>query len=58
MILLPPEIIKTDFKNIDLNDQLIKKIYRLITFSRHHTDDNLLDYYLNSIHTLQELLVN
>jgi len=57
MILLPPEIIKTDYKNIGLIEQEIKAIYRLIIFSRHHTDDDLLDYYLNSIHTLQELLV-
>ena len=56
MIVLPPETIKIDLETIRLIESETKAIYRLIIFSRQHTDDDLLNNYLNSVHKLQELL--
>lgn len=56
MELLPIKEIKINQVKIDKIDHLVKSIYRLIIYSRHHLDDDLLDTYLASIHKLQELL--
>ncbi|MBB6003735.1 Fic family protein [Arcicella rosea] len=56
MELLPIEIIKINQKKIDEIDNIIKSIYRLIIYSRHHLDDDLLDIYLAGMHNLQELV--
>jgi Fic family protein len=56
MELLPVEEIKTNQTKINKIDYLVKSIYRLIIYSRHHLDDDLLDTYLTSVHELQELL--
>lgn len=56
MELLPIEIIKINQNKIDKIDRIIKSIYRLIIYSRHHLDDDLLDIYLTGIHNLQELV--
>jgi Fic family protein len=56
MELLPVEIIKTNQNKINKIDHLVKSIYRLIIYSRHHLDDDLLDTYLTSVQELQELL--
>lgn len=56
MELLPLEIIKINQNKIDKIDRIIKSIYRLIIYSRHHLDDDLLDIYLTGIHNLQELV--
>lgn len=41
---------------IDEIDYYAKSIYRLIIYSRHHLDDDLLDIYLEGVSGLQELL--
>jgi len=56
MILLPVEKIEVNLAKIRDIDDVIKSIYRLIIYSRHHLDDDLLDTYLGSIHDLQELV--
>lgn len=56
MELLPFEEIKINQTKIDKIDHLVKSIYRLIIYSRHHLDDDLLDAYLESVQELQELL--
>jgi Fic family protein len=56
MILLPIDIIDVDQKTIREIDEVIKSIYRLIIYSRHHSDDDLLDTYLGSIHNLRQLV--
>ncbi|NNE66636.1 MAG: hypothetical protein HKN33_08715 [Pyrinomonadaceae bacterium] len=56
MELLPVELIEVDQSKIDRINSVTKSIYRLVTFSRHHLDDDVLNAYLNSIHNLQELL--
>ena len=53
MELLPVEEIKVNQTKINKIDHLLKSIYRLIIYSRHHLDDDLLDTYLTSV---QELL--
>jgi Fic family protein len=54
--LIPIEIIKANQQKLDEIDHYVKSIYRLIIYSRHHTDDDLLDCYLNGIHTLTDQL--
>jgi len=56
MELLSVEIIKTNQNKIDEINSIMKSIYRLILYSRHHDDDDLLDIYLTGIHNLKELL--
>jgi len=56
MELLPIEEIKVNQNKINKIDHLVKSIYRLIIYSRHHIDDDLLDTYLTSVQELQELL--
>ncbi len=56
MELLPVEIIQINQKKIDEIDNIIKSIYRLIIYSRHHLDDDLLDIYLDGVNNLKELL--
>lgn len=56
MELLSVEIIQINQKKIDEIDSIIKSIYRLIIYSRHHLDDDLLDIYLDGVNNLKELL--
>jgi Fic family protein len=56
MELLPVETVWVNQAKIDRINSITKSIYRLITFSRHHLDDDVLDAYLNSIHDLKQLL--
>ena len=56
MELLPVEIIQINQKKIVEIDKLIKSIYRLIIYSRHHLDDDLLDIYLEGMQNLKELV--
>ncbi len=56
MILLPIEILEVNQEKIREIDEVIKSIYRLIIYSRHHSDDDLLDTYLGSIHNLRQLV--
>lgn len=56
MELLPINELKINQAKIDKIDHLVKSIYRLIIYSRHHLDDDLLDTYLTSVQELQELL--
>jgi len=56
MDLLPIEEIKINQTKINKIGHLVKSIYRLIIYSRHHLDDDLLDTYLTNIQELQELL--
>jgi Fic family protein len=56
MILLPIESIRSNQLIIDEIDEVIKSIYRLIIYSRHHQDDDLLDTYLGSIKNLRQLV--
>jgi len=56
MELLPIEIIRINQKKITEIDNIIKSIYRLIIYSRHHLDDDLLDIYLTGMHNLKELV--
>ena len=49
MELLPIEIIKINQKKITEIDKIINLIYRLIIYSRHHLDDDLLDIYLDGV---------
>jgi Fic family protein len=56
MELLPVKIIQINQKKIDEIDGLIKKIYRLIMFSRIHYDDDLLDAYVAGLNDLKTLL--
>lgn len=56
MELLPVEIIQINKNKIVEIETIIKSIYRLIIYSRHHLDDDLLDIYLAGIHNLKELV--
>lgn len=56
MELLPVSIIHVNQSKIDEIDYIVKSIYRLVIYSRHHTDDDLLDSYLKGTHSLKELL--
>jgi hypothetical protein len=56
MELLPIDIITINQKKINEIDNIIKSIYRLIMYSRHHLDDDLLDIYLDGVNNLKELL--
>ena len=56
MELLPVDIIQINQKKITQIDVIVKSIYRLIIYSRHHLDDDLLDIYLTGMHNLKELV--
>jgi hypothetical protein len=56
MELLPIEGIKVNQTKINQINNLVKSIYRLIIFSRHHLDDDLLDAYLTGMNNLQQLV--
>lgn len=56
MQLLPIELIEVNQKKINEINRIVKTIYRLILFSRHHSDDDLLDIYLEGMHNFKELL--
>ena len=56
MELLPVEEIKINQTKINKIDYIVKSIYRLIIYSRHHLDDDLLDTYLTGVQELQQLL--
>ena len=56
MELLPAEIIRVDGKKLGSIEGVVKKIYRLIMFSRLHSDDDLLDSYSAAMIDLKTLL--
>jgi len=56
MILLPTSIPEIDAIRMSQIDIEIRAIYRLITFSRKHLADDLLDSFLSSTQNLKELL--
>ncbi|MBP6512414.1 MAG: Fic family protein [Bacteroidia bacterium] len=56
MDLLPVEVIAINKKKLNQIDSIIKSIYRLIIYSRHHSDDDLLDTYLAGMHNLKALV--
>jgi Fic family protein len=56
MILLPLNLLVENTEKIMRIDAGVKALYRLITFSRDHLADNLLDSFLNSVNNLQSLL--
>lgn len=56
MQLFPVESIEVDMSKIKEINEVVKKIYRLIVYSRHHLDDDLLDAFFTSVHDLQEIL--
>ncbi|MGQ3231564.1 Fic family protein [Flavobacterium sp.] len=56
MQLIPIDKIKMDEKKLYQISLITKSIYRLIIYSRYHTDDDLLDTYTEGIHDLKELL--
>jgi Fic family protein len=56
MKIFPAEKIQIDFKKIDQIKHLIDLTLRLITFSREHYADDLLDAYIKKTTTLKELL--
>ncbi len=56
MILLSPNEIVVNQSKIAQIEYYVKSIYRLIIYSRHHLDDDLLDIYLEGVNGLQELL--
>lgn len=56
MELLSIDNIRINDKKIVEINQIIQSIYRLVIYSRHHSDDDLLDIYLQGIHNLKELV--
>lgn len=56
MELLLPELIDINRNKINEIDDIVRSIYRLIIFSRKHSDDDLLDSYLAGMHNLKELV--
>lgn len=56
MILLSPDMLAVDEDVLEEIESTMRKIYRLITYSRKHRADDLLDRYLRSIQRLQELM--
>lgn len=56
MQIFPPHIIQVNQNKIDEIDKMIKSIYRLVIYSRHHLADDVLDSYLKGTHSLKELL--
>lgn len=56
MELLAIDTIRMNDKKIAEINQIIQSIYRLVIYSRDHSDDDLLDSYLQGIHNLKELV--
>ncbi len=56
MEILPIKIIQVNHAKINYIDYLVKSIYRLIIYSRHHLDDDLLDSYLSEMKKFKELI--
>lgn len=56
MELLPVDLIQINNSKISEIDNVIKAIYRLIIYSRYHSDDDLLDIYLEGVNNLKEQL--
>ena len=56
MNLLPTEVIEINQTKINHIDNVVRSIYRLIIYSRHYLDDDLLDTHLNSIQNLKQQL--
>ena len=56
MILFPASEIKVNLKKIDRIDKIVKSVLRLVIFSRHHTANDVLDVYLESIINLKQLV--
>jgi len=56
MELLPVGIIQINQNKVDDINRIIKSIYRLIIYSRHHIADDLLDIYLTGLFNLKELV--
>ena len=56
MELIPINTIKVNQNKIDEIDRIVHSIYRLIIYSKHHSDDDLLDAYIKGSHSLRELL--
>ncbi|MGK0285051.1 MAG: Fic family protein [Salibacteraceae bacterium] len=56
MKLLPIREITVDYAKVQEVEQIMKSTFRLITFSRKHMADDLLNTYLSSTLNLQELL--
>jgi len=56
MEILPISEIKVDFSEIKKIDSIMQSTFRLITFSRQHRADDLLNAYLSSTADLKELL--
>lgn len=56
MHLIPIKNIVVNTEKIRIIDAKLKSIYRIITFSRYHLADDLLDTFLSSIQNLAEIL--
>jgi Fic family protein len=56
MELLPIENLRINYQKIEEIDTIMKSIYRLIIYSRSHSDNDLLDIYLEGVNNLKELL--
>lgn len=56
MEILPVSEINVDVSKIQSIKEILKSTFRLITFSREHSSDDLLNTYLNSTTNLQQLL--
>lgn len=56
MKLLPTEIIEINQRKLAEVESLVKSIYRLIIYSKDHSDDDLLNIYLKGMHNLTELV--
>ncbi len=56
MELLPIHLIQISQSKLNTIDHIVHSIYRLIIYSKHHSDDDLLDSYLKGAHNLKELL--
>ena len=56
MYLLPPNLIQLDNSKIFDIDEKVKQIYRLITFSRTHKADDLLDKFISCNNNLAQML--
>lgn len=56
MELLPINEVRIKENRLAEINQLMCLIYRLILYSRHHDDNDLLNNYLAGLHNLQELL--
>jgi len=56
MNLLSMHQVEINHEKLNIIENMMKSIYRLIIYSRHHSDDDLLDAYLNGISSLKELI--